>query len=129
MDASDWTPSDFVDGRGNPLRDPTSLFALELRYLLTDRIASAGRVVTVAEPVGWLDHAGFRVGGRPSKTVSDHLRAEIARGRVRRVGRGRYVVDDIPGATRRRIGRVARYRFEQVARSWSAPGDAGLLGG
>lgn len=111
------------DSRGWFLSDPRYLDHLELRYVLTDLVAGTpGRVWTVAELVRTVEGAGFRIPGRSSKTVSDLLRTEVSRGRLRRVGRGRYVVGSIPGATRRRIRRTARYRSDLLA---SAPLRAG----
>ncbi|HEX4903722.1 MAG TPA: hypothetical protein VFV42_12970, partial [Acidimicrobiales bacterium] len=117
----------FTDSRGWLLLDPRLLHGLELRYVLTDLIASApDHVWTVAELVRRLERAGFVLPGRASKTVSDHLRAECGRGRVRRVGRGRYALGAIPGATRRRIRRAARHRSELLG-SWSPAQVAGSL--
>ena len=70
---------------------------LERRYLLLVVLLDAGRPLTVPEIVDALARRGAAVAGRPSKTVSDALRPEVRRGRVRRLGRGRY-----------EIGRVAR---------------------
>ena len=112
----DWTDDRrHRDARGRWLPDPRSLYGIELRYVLTDVIASAPqRVWTVADLVRVLERTGFEVVGRPSKVVSDHLRAEVNRGRVVRVGRGRYRMGVIPGGTRRRIRRVARFRSDLV---------------
>jgi len=116
-------PTPWRDARGWFLSDPTYLDHLELRYVLTDLVAGTpGRVWTVAELARTVEGAGFRIPGRSSKTVSDLLRTEVARGRLHRVGRGRYVVGSIPGATRRRIRRTARYRSDLLA---SAPRQAG----
>ena len=93
------------------LRQPTKLWGIDLRYVLTDLIVRPPhRVWTVAELVADLTSAGFDLGDRPSKHVSDVLRAEIARGRVRRVGWGRYEAGHVPGGTRRRIRARARLR-------------------
>ena len=61
----------------------------ELRYLLTTYLFDQGPA-TVAELVDALMYHGFCATGRPSKVVSDALRGEMAHGRVRRLGRGRY---------------------------------------
>jgi hypothetical protein len=120
-------PPSYRDGRGHPLEDPRTLWGLELRYLLCDLIASrGGAVCTVAELVSALERGGFELGGRPSKEISDALRWEVGRGRVVRVGRGRYRAGTVPGATRRRIRRVARHRTEQVG-SWRLRQAAGSL--
>jgi len=83
-------------------------------------------VCAVAELVTELERGGFVLAGRPSKEISDALRWEVARGRVVRVGRGRYRAAAIPGATRRRIRKVARQRTDQVG-SWRARQAAGSL--
>jgi hypothetical protein len=69
------------------------------RYRLTMMIWAAGRPVTVAELLAHLGDAGRLPRGRPSKVVSDALRWEIRRGRVRRVGRGVYVAGRMPRST------------------------------
>ncbi len=58
---------------------------------------------TITELVDMLGWAGFCVRGRPSKAVSDALRWEIGRGRVRRLRRGLYGPAYIPHATEYRI--------------------------
>ncbi len=95
---------------------------LELRYVLTDRICSPDRAEwTVAELVDSLGDSGFLLTGRPSKQVSDALRWEIGRGRVHRVGRGRYRAGSMPGATRRRIGKRSRQLRTTAERAaWEA---------
>lgn len=59
--------------------------------------------MTVRELLAALEAADLRIGGRPSKTVSDALRWEIRRGRVRRAARSTYVTDRIPPSTVRFI--------------------------
>lgn len=78
------------------------LRGIELRYVLTMHLLLHGPA-TVAELITVLDWHGFRVRGRPSKAVSDALRWELARGRVYRRGRGRYVPGYVPRATEHRI--------------------------
>ena len=80
----------------------------DLRYTLTTMILDAGGVASTAELVMWLSLDGFTVRGRPSKTVADTLRSEINKGRVSRVGQGRYEIDRIPQSTRYRIVAHAR---------------------
>lgn len=74
--------------------------------------------MTVAELVAELRRWGFTVAGRPSKTVSDTLRWEMGRDRVRRHGRGRYApAGDVPRSTAHRIiTRVMALRDEVLAR-------------
>jgi len=80
----------------NPLR------GIELRYVVALHLWQHGPA-TVAELIDALDRRGFCVCGRPSKAVSDALRWEIARGRVRRLRRGLYGPAYIPHATEYRI--------------------------
>ena len=77
---------------------------LDFRRLLTWYVVSRGRVVTVAELAGMVEDAGLALSSeRTSKVVSDRLRADVARGRLHRVGRGRYVGGRIPSTTWRRM--------------------------
>lgn len=78
------------------------LHGIELRYVLTMQLAVHGQA-TIAELVGVLKWHGFCVPGRPSKTISDALRWEIERGRVQRLGRGRYGPGYMPRGTEHRI--------------------------
>ena len=75
---------------------------IELRYLLTEHLFLQGPA-TITELVQALASQGFEVGGRPSKSVSDALRWEVSRGRVRRLGRARYGPGWMPRATEYRI--------------------------
>lgn len=87
------------------------LYGLIVRYVLTYYLQRAGQA-TVAELVASLESDGFRIAERQSKVVSDALRWEVRRGRVVRLGRGRYGVGRIPRGTRNRIER--RYRAALV---------------
>ncbi|MGB9224375.1 hypothetical protein [Mycobacterium sp.] len=78
------------------------LHGIELRYVLT-RILSQIGPATIAELNDALVRWGFCVPGRASKAISDALRWEIGRGRVRRLGRGLYGPAYIPHATEYRI--------------------------
>jgi hypothetical protein len=78
------------------------LRGIELRYVLTMQLSQNGPA-TVVELIDELDRHGFCTRGRPPKAVSDALRWEIARGRVRRLGRGVYAVAYIPHSTEYRI--------------------------
>ncbi|MBU3707360.1 MAG: hypothetical protein FGM50_11885 [Mycobacterium sp.] len=86
--------------------DPTPpvrlLRGTELRYMLT-RMLQLGGPSTVAELAAELERFGFGVSGRPSKTISDALRWEIRRDRVRRRGRGMYQQGAVPRSTSYRI--------------------------
>lgn len=79
------------------------LRGIELRYALTVYMQLHGPA-SVPELLDALDHWDFGVAGRPSKAVSDALRWEMGRGRVARVGRGRYkAVGWIPRGTQHRM--------------------------
>ncbi|WP_081283771.1 hypothetical protein [Mycobacterium intracellulare] len=80
------------------------LKGIELRYVLAMQLAVHGPA-TVAELIDALTWHRFSVRGRPSKVVSDALRWEIERGRVRRLGRGRYGPGCMPRGTEHRIHR------------------------
>ncbi len=101
--------------------DDSSLIVLrgtDLRYALT-RILSICGPLTVAELVDELHYWGFTVAGRPSKTVSDTLRWEMRRERVRRSDRGRYHRAYIPRSTEQRIiRRVCALRARVLAREF-----------
>ena len=102
------------DGDAPIRRYPERLDGLDLRYLLTDLICRPPhRIWAVKELVAELTAAGFELGDRPSKAVSDHLRTEISRGRVRRHGWGAYGPGSMPDSTRRRIRNRARQRRDQ----------------
>lgn len=75
---------------------------VELRYLLTIHLFNHGPA-TIANLVESLASQGFEVGGHAPKSVSDALRWEVRRGRVRRLGRGRYGPGWMPRATEHRI--------------------------
>jgi hypothetical protein len=102
---------------GEPIFDPSCLRRIVLRYFLSELLAThTGRVWTPTELGEALAARGFHVGGRPAKEISDALRAEVNRGRVLRVGRGRYRSGTVPGATRRRMRSVVRHRQAVLAR-------------
>ena len=85
-----------IELRGIELR------GIELRYVLTWYLSHHGPT-TVGELVDALGQHGFAFRGRPSKAVSDALRWEMGRDRVRRVGRGVYRSRYIPRSTEHRI--------------------------
>lgn len=94
------------------------LRGIDLRYALT-RILSLSGPLTVAELVDELHYWGFTVAGRPSKTVSDTLRWEVRRDRVRCGDRGRYHPGCIPRSTEHRIiRRVYALRMQARAREF-----------
>ncbi|WP_082939538.1 hypothetical protein [Mycobacterium sp. 852014-50255_SCH5639931] len=103
-----------------------NLQGIELRYVLTTYIAHNGPA-TIGEMIEALGRQGFQVPGRASKVISDALRWEIGRDRVRRVGRGRYGPRSIPRSTEHRIHQrvlalreAARCRYE-AGKSSSPP--------
>jgi hypothetical protein len=79
-----------------------NLQGIELRYVLTMHLAHNGPAA-IGEMIDALSEQGFEIRGRASKVISDALRWEIGRGRVRRVGRGRYGPRFIPRSTEHRI--------------------------
>ena len=77
----------------------------DLRYLLAHHLWSLppGTSVKVADLVDALEGAGFDLGTRPTKVVSDALRWEIEHRRIVRLGWGRYAAGAIPRTARGRI--------------------------
>jgi len=85
---------------------------IELRYLLTMELFDTGPA-SVRQLMSALQRRGFRMPGRMSKTISDSLRWERDRGRVRRLGHGRYGPGYMPRGTEHRIShRVEQLRAE-----------------
>ena len=78
------------------------LQGIELRYALTMYLLQHGPT-TVGELIEALEWQGFAFDGRASKQVSDALRWERRRGRVRRIARGLYGPGYVPRATEYRI--------------------------
>jgi hypothetical protein len=78
------------------------LQGIELRYALTMYLLQHGPT-TVGELIEAMEWQGFAIGGRASKQVSDALRWERRRGRVRRLERGLYGPGHVPRATEYRI--------------------------
>ncbi len=68
-----------------------------------------GDVVTVSELVAYLAEEGYTVSVRASKAISDCLRWEIRRGRVKRVARGCYRYAKAPATTARRVRLFAQH--------------------
>jgi hypothetical protein len=79
-----------------------NLRGIELCYVLTMHLAHNGPA-TIAQMMDALDAEGFCVSGRASKAISDALRWEMGRERVRRLGRGLYGPRYIPRGTEYRI--------------------------
>ena len=78
------------------------LQGIELRYALTMYLLQHGPT-TVDELIKAMEWQGFDIGGRASKQVSDALRWERRRGRVRRLARGLYGPGYVPRGTEYRI--------------------------
>ena len=82
----------------------------ELRYVLSSLLRRQEAPMTVADLVAAVEGLDIAIAGRSSKTVSDALRAELARGRAAKVGWGRYRYGRAPESTekyiRRRAGRA-----------------------
>lgn len=82
--------------------------------MLTTHLAVHGPA-TVDALLEQLDYFDFDVAGRPSKTVSDALRTEVRRGRVRRLRRGHYGPGAMPRSTEHYIHRRALALREEAA--------------
>lgn len=76
-----------------------------LRAWLVTTLRGAGLAMTVGELVDALERAGLRTHGRASKDVSDALRWEVRRGRVRRTARATYGIGHLPRQTALRMRR------------------------
>jgi hypothetical protein len=102
--------------------DASTLWGRDLRYVLTCHLVEAGAVLTVAQLVRAVAGDGFGLPRPANKAVSDALRWEVARGRVLRVGRGRYRSGVMPKATKSRIGtRVRSLRRDAFAETRNPP--------
>jgi hypothetical protein len=93
-----------------------NLRGTELRYVLTWHLCLHGPA-TITELVKMVEFHGFTVASPAPKTVSDALRWERRRGRVRRLGRAVYGPGAMPHGTEHRIHRrVLALRAEGIAR-------------
>ena len=88
---------------------PKVLRGIELRYVLTTNLAVHGPATVV---------------GRASKAVSDALRWEMRRGRVRRLRRGRYGPGQMPRSTEQHIHKRVMALREEALRSTGRDNDA-----
>lgn len=92
-------------------RDPHGACALRrisglrLRELLVLILLRQAAPMTVTALVAAVHRRGFCIDGRAGKVVSDQLRYELARGRVRRVCRGVYVAGTVTRQARWRMQR------------------------
>jgi hypothetical protein len=84
------------------METPHRLQGIELRYVLTMYLLQHGPT-TVDDLIDAIRWQGFDVNGRASKLISDALRWERRRGRVRRLARGLYGPGLMPRATEYRI--------------------------
>lgn len=98
-----------MDDDGRP-----PLWGRERRCMLTELLWERGPM-TVAEMAAALADEGWQVGGRPSKTISDALRWEVAHGRVVRMRRGLYGPGRMPKQTKSWI-RCRNRRTREEAR-------------
>lgn len=71
---------------------------LELREMVTHLLRESDRPLTLSEIHRGLLACGLNTAGRPSKTLSDALRAEVKAGRVVRTRRGTYSARRTGGA-------------------------------
>ena len=97
------------------------LRGLDLRYVLTRHLLLHGPM-TVAALIDDLEGYGFGFAGRASKAVSDALRWEVGRGRVRRLRRGCYGPGAMPRSTEQHIRK--RAQALQLAAWEACDGDA-----
>lgn len=103
-----------------------TLRGIELRYVLTMHLARHGRA-SIRELVEALDRHGFTAARPAHKSVSDALRWERRRGRVRHIQHGVYGPGEMPRGTEYRIRqrelalRAAAIRSE-AGTSTPAPG-------
>lgn len=120
--------SEFTGGVGPACKAPAmyTLRGIELRYVLTMQLARHGRA-SIRELVDALAFHGFTADRPANKSVSDALRWERRRGRVRHLQRGVYGPGEIPRGTEYRIRqrelalRAAAIRFK-AGTSTPAPG-------
>ena len=100
-----WTPT--TDNA--PTDNAPEVRGLLLRYAAILVLEGVTVPTSVAEIADAIERLGVRVPERKGKWVSDALRCEHRKGRVRRVGRDRYVGGvAIPEWTRRRARRALR---------------------
>lgn len=84
------------------MTDTRPLRGIELRYVLTMQLFLHGPA-TITDLVEALLRHGFSLVSPAPKAVSDALRWERRRGRVRRLARGRYGPGQMPRGTEHRI--------------------------
>ncbi|MDG4667416.1 hypothetical protein [Mycobacterium sp. 236(2023)] len=84
------------------MADKPLLRGTDLRYVIVDHLFRHGPK-TIPDIIEDLRYHGFEIAGRPSKSISDALRWEVRRGRLRHLRRGRYGPADMPRSTEQRI--------------------------
>jgi hypothetical protein len=84
------------------MNTPRNVRGIELRYVLTMQLLHHGRAM-ITDLIGALTKQGFAIDGRPSKSVSDALRWEMRRWRIRRFRRGLYGPGSMPRSTEYRM--------------------------
>ena len=82
-----------------PLDRTDPLWGRDLRHAVLAVLARAP-AMTIADLLAVFERAGFTVAGAdPHKVLSDALRYEARRGRVRRITRGRYAIGSVAKTT------------------------------
>lgn len=99
------------------------LQGIELRYMLAVNLDTHGSA-SIFELIEQLEYQGFSIAGRASKTVSDALRWEVRRGRVRRLRRGVYGPGQMPRSTEHHIHKRAAALRDEADRSAGRDDDA-----
>lgn len=109
------TPFDATAAAPGPPARPVT--GIVLRYALVVALHDHGRPLTVRQLCAILDRQRLAPSGRAGKAVSDALRWEVDRGRVRRTARATYA-----------IGQVARQTIWRMRRRVARHGDAPRTG-
>ena len=97
-----------------PSPDANHVRGRVLRFLITKELQRIRQPMTIPEIVGRIEQQGFTIYGRPSKTVSDCLRWETAKGRVTRIKRGIYTYGHTSRSTLRRINLLSQTACEWI---------------
>lgn len=95
----------------------------ELRYVLTMNLRLLGKS-TIPDMIDTLDFQGFGVPGHASKVVSDALRWEIRKDRVRRLRWGFYGPGQMPRSTEHYINNRYLELRDEASELRAADGDA-----
>ena len=93
----------------------------DLRYLLTSLILDHGGAATTDELRQALTDLGVSLGSDPRRRLYGALRSEVRKRRLRRLGDGRYEIDDLPRSTRDRVRRHARAIVAAIAEGAEYP--------